>query len=41
LAAVLACSDRRYLPARYQQADRAKLLDDFARAKARAGRLRG
>src|SRR5262245_24377097 len=41
LAAVLACSDRRYLPARYQEADRAKLLDDFARAKARAGRLRG
>ena len=38
LAAVLACSDRRYLPARYQQADRAKLMEEFSRVKARAGR---
>jgi len=38
LAAVLACSDRRYLPARYQDADRAKLMEEFARLKARAGR---
>jgi AAA+ superfamily predicted ATPase len=38
LAAVLACSDRRYLPERYQTADRAKLLEDFARLKLRAGR---
>jgi hypothetical protein len=38
LAAVLACSDRRYLPGRYQQADRAKLMEEFSRLKARAGR---
>ena len=38
LAAVLACSDRRYLPGRYQDADRSKLLEEFARLKARAGR---
>ena len=38
LAAVLACSDRRYLPDRYKDADRAKLLDEFARLKLRAGR---
>jgi AAA+ superfamily predicted ATPase len=38
LAAVLACSDRRYLPERYKDADRAKLLDEFARLKLRAGR---
>jgi AAA+ superfamily predicted ATPase len=38
LAAVLACSDRRYLPERYKEADRAKLLDEFARLKLRAGR---
>jgi len=38
LAAVLACSDRRYLPARYQEADRAKLLEEFSRVKMRAGR---
>jgi len=38
LAAVLACSDRRYLPGRYKDTDRAKLLDEFARLKLRAGR---
>jgi AAA+ superfamily predicted ATPase len=38
LAAVLACSDRRYLPQKYATADRALLLEDFAKAKLRAGR---
>jgi AAA+ superfamily predicted ATPase len=38
LAAVLACSDRRFLPARYQDADRGKLLDEFSRLKLKAGR---
>jgi AAA+ superfamily predicted ATPase len=38
LAAVLACSDRRYLPERYGSADRAALLEQFARLKLRAGR---
>jgi SpoVK/Ycf46/Vps4 family AAA+-type ATPase len=38
LAAVLACSDRRYLPDRYKDADRAGLLEEFARLKLRAGR---
>ncbi len=38
LAAVLACSDRRYLPERYQNADRAALLEQFASLKLRAGR---
>jgi SpoVK/Ycf46/Vps4 family AAA+-type ATPase len=38
LAAVLACSDRRYLPERFQQADRAVLMEEFARLKLRAGR---
>ena len=38
LAAVLACSDRRYLPERYREADRSKLLEEFARVKLRAGR---
>jgi AAA+ superfamily predicted ATPase len=38
LAAVLACSDRRYLPERFQQADRAALMEEFARLKLRAGR---
>ncbi len=37
-AAVLACSDRRYLPERYSSADRAQLLEEFARLKLRAGR---
>ena len=38
LAAVLACSDRRYLPEHYAGADRAVLLEEFARLKLRAGR---
>ena len=38
LAAVLACSDRRYLPERYSTADRATLLEEYARLKLRAGR---
>ncbi|HVV74276.1 MAG TPA: ATP-binding protein, partial [Verrucomicrobiae bacterium] len=38
LAAVLACSDRRYLPERYQKAERAGCLEEFARLKLRAGR---
>ncbi len=37
LAAVLACSDRRYLPEHYLNADRAQALEDFARLKLRAG----
>lgn len=38
LAAVLACSDRRYLPEKYREADRAQQLEEFARLKLRAGR---
>jgi AAA+ superfamily predicted ATPase len=38
LAAVLACSDRRYLPERYQTIDRGSLLEEFSRLKLRAGR---
>jgi SpoVK/Ycf46/Vps4 family AAA+-type ATPase len=38
LAAVLACSDSRYLPERYRTADRALLLEQFASCKLRAGR---
>ena len=38
LAAVLACSDRRYLPDRYRDADRAVLVEQFAGLKLRAGR---
>jgi AAA+ superfamily predicted ATPase len=37
LAAVLACSDKRFLPAQYQTADRALLLQDFSRLKLRGG----
>jgi SpoVK/Ycf46/Vps4 family AAA+-type ATPase len=33
LAAVLSCSDRRYLPARHRDADRAALVDEFNRMK--------
>jgi hypothetical protein len=33
LAAVLSSSDKRYLPPRYAEADRALLLEDFARLK--------
>lgn len=38
LAAVLACSDRRFLPETYQNLDRGLLLEEFARLKLRAGR---
>jgi AAA+ superfamily predicted ATPase len=38
LAAVLACSDRRYLPEKYRDADRATLLEEFASHKLRVGR---
>jgi len=38
LAAVLACSDRRYLPDRFQKADRAALMETFAQLQFRAGR---
>ncbi len=38
LAAVLACSDRRYLPEQFQKADRAALMETFARLQLRAGR---
>ena len=37
LAAVLACSDQRYLPERYRQSDRATLTAQFAQLKLRAG----
>jgi hypothetical protein len=38
LAAVLACSDKRYLPAQHRNADRGLLLQDFSRLKLRLGR---
>lgn len=38
LAAVLACSDRRYLPERFRLADRAALMEELARLKMRWGR---
>ena len=38
LAAVLACSDRRYLPEAYREMDRAALLEEFGRLKMRVGR---
>ena len=38
LAAVLACSDRRYLPEAYRNTDRALLLEEFARLRMRVGR---
>ena len=38
LAAVLACSDRRYLPERYREADRSVLQEEFTRLKFRFGR---
>ena len=37
-AAVLACSDRRYLPAKYRDADRSALLEQFAALQLRTGR---
>jgi hypothetical protein len=39
LAAVLACSDRRYLPKQYTDSDRAALLDSFSHLKHRLGSL--
>lgn len=38
LAAVLACSDRRYLPPRHRNADRAALQEEFSRLKLRLDR---
>jgi SpoVK/Ycf46/Vps4 family AAA+-type ATPase len=38
MAAVLACSDRRYLPERYSTSDRGQMTEQFARLKLRAGR---
>ena len=38
MAAVLACSDSRYLPERYRAADRAVLLEQFSLCKLRLGR---
>jgi AAA+ superfamily predicted ATPase len=38
LAAVLACSDRRYLPPRYATADRGPMQEEFAKLRLRAGR---
>jgi AAA+ superfamily predicted ATPase len=38
LAAVLACSDKRYLPERYLSADRGQLLEEFSHIKLRLGR---
>jgi AAA+ superfamily predicted ATPase len=38
LAAVLACSDKRYLPEQYRNADRALLLQEFSGLKLRLGR---
>ena len=37
LAAVLACSDRRYLPERYAAAERGTMLEEFSRLKIRVG----
>jgi hypothetical protein len=37
LAAVLACSDRRFLPEVYRNVDRSLLIEEFARLKLRAG----
>jgi hypothetical protein len=38
LAAVLSCSDRRYLPNKYLEVDRSHLLEQFAQLKVRVGR---
>jgi SpoVK/Ycf46/Vps4 family AAA+-type ATPase len=38
LAAVLACSDKRYLPEHYLTADRGECLESFSRLKLRAGK---
>jgi hypothetical protein len=39
LAAVLACSDKRYLPERYAAADRSAMLVVFGQLKQRLGRI--
>ena len=39
LAAVLACSDKRFLPEHYRNGDRALYLEEFARLKMRLGRI--
>jgi len=39
LAAVLSCSDKRYLPEHYRNSDRGLLLEEFARLKLRGGRV--
>src|SRR5207249_11509518 len=39
LAAVLACSDKRYLPENYRNADRGALLEEFARLKLRLSKF--
>ena len=39
LAAVLACSDKRYLPERYVTADRTQMLQTFGMLKQRLGRI--
>jgi AAA+ superfamily predicted ATPase len=38
LAAVLACSDKRYLPEQYRNSDRALLVEDFSRLRLRLSR---
>ncbi len=38
IAAVLACSDKRYLPAQYQDLDRAELTRNFSELKSRLAR---
>ena len=38
IAAVLSCSDKRYLPPRYAEADRTMLLEEFARLKVMTAR---
>jgi hypothetical protein len=37
MAAILSCSDMRYLPDRYRAMDRTALAEEFARLKARLG----
>jgi hypothetical protein len=36
-AAVLACSDRRYLPERYRDVERSQMIEEFGRLKLRLG----
>jgi hypothetical protein len=39
LAAVLACSDRRFLPDQFRNGDRTQYLEEFTRLKMRLGRI--